>query len=368
MISWTSIQNRPSRALEDQRSLLQDPPNCCDRHELSDLLPDTDYEFHLRQRLLLLPDKCTGLSSAGASTTHVDLQWKPPQVLGNERTADRWQLQCEEVRSYEAQLSIAEEASPSEKRSRSLSKSRSSAVVDLPVSRTDLCRRCRWEMGGSNLRSQSSEHLTGRLGGLRPDTLYSLEMFCAVNSMGAGTAARELQFWTMPLNPIIDSIRVRQGLVVLTLGEVGGGNVREFAWDSAEQRAFLRLLLDKKELLLTRYDLKVQVVGIATRSRGVVADPKGLDLRACLAASSLPGLGVAELEDAEALLAYLDGQCDAVLEAINASHSDGEPALTLLQSALSMSLPAHAITASKPPVAFGYRRLRRSTARVNNCK
>ena len=28
-------------------------------------------------------------------------------------------------------------------------------------------RRCRWEMGGSNLRSQSSEHLTGRLGGLR---------------------------------------------------------------------------------------------------------------------------------------------------------------------------------------------------------
>ena len=31
-----------------------------------------------------------------------------------------------------------------------------------------------------------------------------------------------------------------------------------------------------------------------------------------------------------------------VLEAINASHSDGEPALTLLQSALSMSLRAAA--------------------------
>ena len=29
---------------------------------------------------------------------------------------------------------------------------------------------------------------------------------------------------------------------------------------------------------------------------------------------------------------------------------------------------AHAITASKPPVAFGYRRLPQSTARVNNCK
>eukprot|EP00439_Symbiodinium_sp_Y106_P051531 s3066_g6.t2 len=129
-------------------------------------------------------------------------------------------------------------------------------------------------------------------------------------------------------------------------------------------KAFLRLLLDKEELLLTRYDLKVQVVGIATRSRGVVADPKGLDLRACLAASSLPGQGATELEDAQALLAYLDGQCDAVLEAINASHSDGEPALTLLQSALSMSsLPAHAITASKPPVAFGYRRLSELAAR-----
>lgn len=245
------------RVKTDRRDDILDLNPETTQHELSDLLPDTDYEFHLRLESQAgaggsvscscrTNARCSaplGLSSAGASTTHVDLQWKPPQVLGNERTADRWQLQCEEVRSYEAQLSIAEEASPSEKRSRSLSKSRSSALVDLPVSRTDLCRRCRWEMGGSNLRSQSSEHLTGRLGGLRPDTLYSLEMFCAVNSMGAGTAARELQFWTMPLNPIIDSIRVRQGLVVLTLGEVGGGNVREFEvlvkLEGGEEKSFL---------------------------------------------------------------------------------------------------------------------------------
>ena len=36
-----------------------------------------------------------------------------------------------------------------------------------------------------------------------------------------------------------------------------------------------------------------------------------------------------------------------VLEAINASHSDGEPALMLLQSALSMSLPAAPLGKSK---------------------
>ncbi|CAE7371709.1 unnamed protein product [Symbiodinium sp. CCMP2456] len=256
------------RVKTDRRDEILDLNPEAIQHELSDLLPDTDYEFHLRLESQAgaggsvscscrTNARCSaplGLSSAGASTTYVDLQWKPPQALGAKgprlhhchtggspelglgsvtppsASRSKPRLQCEErdakslkrraksLQGYEAQLSVAEEAS--DKRSRSLSKSsdpkngasvsrHSSAVVDLPVSRTDLCRRCRWEMGGSNLRSQSSEHLTGRLGGLRPDTLYSLEMFCAVNSMGAGTAARELQFWTMPLNPIIDSRALR---------------------------------------------------------------------------------------------------------------------------------------------------------------
>ena len=67
-----------------------------------------------------------------------------------------------------------------------------------------------------------------------------------------------------------------------------------------------------------------------------------------------------------------------VLEALNASHRDGEPAVGLLETALRMEPPAdapargpiasqpeaacwgvsqakaHAISASKPPVAFGF--------------
>ncbi|CAE7031407.1 hom [Symbiodinium natans] len=349
------------RVKTDRRDEILDVSPEATQYELNELLPDTDYEFYLRLQShagagdsiscsCRTNARCSpplGLSRAGASTTYVDLQWKPPQVLGNERTGDRWQLQAEEVRSYEAQLSIADD-SPSP-RSRSLSKSRTSAAADLSLDKSDLCRRCRWEMG--SLQSKSSEHLTGRLGGLRPDTLYSLEMFCAVNSMGAGTAARELQFWTMPLHPratrqiaelcqfVIQRNFGFGGLVVLTLRE-----------------AFLRLLQCKEDELLSRYGLRVIVVGIATHSRGVVASPDGLDLDACLASPSLAGLGT-ELEDAKALLQHLSGHCDAVLEAINASHRDGQPALDLLEAALRLTPPAHAITASKPPVAFGYRRL-----------
>lgn len=46
------------------------------------------------------------------------------------------------------------------------------------------------------------------------------------------------------------------------------------------------------------------------------------------------------------------GRCDAVLEALSGS-ADGQPALRLLERALTM---AHTITASKLPVALAYPR------------
>ncbi|CAK9017369.1 unnamed protein product [Durusdinium trenchii] len=155
--------------------------------------------------------------SAGASTTYVDLQWRAPEVIGNEHTQDRWQLQPEAVIRYEAQLSIAEHVGPSPRKS--LSKSRTSFQLQ-DESKTS--RPCSWEVA-----ALAAGPLSGRLGGLRPDTLYALSNFSAVNSMGSGSPARELQFWTMPLNPIIEGIRVRQGLVILTLLETGGEHVSD---------------------------------------------------------------------------------------------------------------------------------------------
>ncbi|CAJ1374024.1 unnamed protein product [Effrenium voratum] len=203
------------------------------QYELRDLAPDTDYEFHLRRESASsggVEASCScrtnarcsqplNVLSAKASTTYVDLQWRAPEVVGNERTQDRWQLQCESIRRYEARLSVAEKLMDR----RALARSRTSVQLREEVDTS--CRQCSWEVG--HFAAQEGL-LTGRLGGLRPDTNYLLSGFCAVNSMGAGATAKELQFWTMPLNPVIESIRVRQGNVILTLLETGGEHVDEF--------------------------------------------------------------------------------------------------------------------------------------------
>ncbi|CAJ1448797.1 unnamed protein product [Effrenium voratum] len=159
------------------------------QYELRDLAPDTDYEFHLRRESASsggVEASCScrtnarcsqplNVLSAKASTTYVDLQWRAPEVVGNERTQDRWQLQCESIRRYEARLSVAEKLMDR----RALARSRTSVQLREEVDTS--CRQCSWEVG--HFAAQEGL-LTGRLGGLRPDTNYLLSGFCAVNSMG----------------------------------------------------------------------------------------------------------------------------------------------------------------------------------------
>eukprot|EP00913_Durusdinium_trenchii_P003682 g3408.t2 len=204
----------------DRKDVVVELPPETTQYEMTGLIPDTDYEFHLRLESQAGAGReatCHCRTNARSSTTYVDLQWRAPEVIGNEHTQDRWQLQPEAVIRYEAQLSIAEHVGPSPRKS--LSKSRTSFQLQ-DESKTS--RPCSWEVA-----ALAAGPLSGRLGGLRPDTLYALSNFSAVNSMGSGSPARELQFWTMPLNPIIEGIRVRQGLVILTLLETGGEHVSD---------------------------------------------------------------------------------------------------------------------------------------------
>jgi homoserine dehydrogenase len=62
---------------------------------------------------------------------------------------------------------------------------------------------------------------------------------------------------------------------------VGFGNVG---------KAFARLLLDKEAELLEKYQLKLVVTGICTRSHGAAINPQGLDLQAVLDALRAGGL------------------------------------------------------------------------------
>jgi len=237
----------------DRKETLLDLDREAKQYEMTGLLPDTDYEFRLRLESRAgagreamcrcrTNARCTqplSVASAGASTTYVDLQWRAPEVIGNERTQDRWQLQREKIIRYEAQLSIAAAA----KERKSLLKSRTSVgQLRADSSQPTSCRPCSWEV--APVAEGPVEPLSGRLGGLRPDTLYSLSNFSAVNSMGPGTPARDLQFWTMPLHPIIEGIRVRQGQVILTLIETGGQNVNDL-------ETIVRLESNKKERSFT---------------------------------------------------------------------------------------------------------------------
>eukprot|EP00931_Biecheleriopsis_adriatica_P121600 TRINITY_DN9665_c0_g4_i1.p1 TRINITY_DN9665_c0_g4~~TRINITY_DN9665_c0_g4_i1.p1 ORF type:complete len:2531 (+),score=586.30 TRINITY_DN9665_c0_g4_i1:24-7595(+) len=197
--------------------------------ELHDMLPDVEYEFNLRLEsqagagreascTCRTNSRCsmpTNILRAAASTTQIDLQWKAPEALGNEQTKDRWQLRAESVVRYEAKLFVGDDQQP-----------KKSKLTDSECEELSNYRRCLWPAGSWTTGPDGT--LTAKLTGLRPDTLYMLEGFCAVNSMGNGVPAQKVNFWTLPLCPIIESIRVRQGIVIVTLSEVGGACVKEF--------------------------------------------------------------------------------------------------------------------------------------------
>jgi len=222
-----------------------------------DLLPDMDYEFRLRLESHVgaggeasctcrTNSRCStpqNIIRGTATTTQVDLIWKPPENVGNETTRDKWQLKAEAIVRYEAKLFVAGESAATKAAAsaatgdkansprRSLMQRNSvlglaSANQLQAEEKEDMSRRCIWPAGSWTPNSDGS--LCAKLSGLRPDTHYSLEGFCAVNSMGNGIPAREVNFWTMPVHPVVESIRVRQGQVHVTLSETGGGQVKEF--------------------------------------------------------------------------------------------------------------------------------------------
>eukprot|EP00930_Biecheleria_cincta_P034438 TRINITY_DN23806_c0_g1_i1.p1 TRINITY_DN23806_c0_g1~~TRINITY_DN23806_c0_g1_i1.p1 ORF type:complete len:2525 (+),score=466.54 TRINITY_DN23806_c0_g1_i1:530-7576(+) len=209
-------------------------------YELEDLVPDTEYDFHLRLESNVATGRevsCTCRTNArcsqplsiigkSGSTTHVELQWKAPDHLGNEHTRDRFQQKPESIIRYEAKLTVTEERPRMARRGSISLKCSHEMDEETETGKGPHSRYCIWEVG--SWVTKEDGHLLAQLHGLRPDTNYTLEGFCAVNSMGHGIPAKDTLFWTMPLHPIIDSIKVRQGKVLVTLTETGGLNVTKF--------------------------------------------------------------------------------------------------------------------------------------------
>ena len=136
----------------------------------------------------------------------------------------------------------------------------------------------------------------------------------------------------------------------IRLALLGFGNVGQ---------AFARLVLRKQEELAQRYKIELLVTAIATGSRGRAIDPAGIDLQAALACidqkKSLDSLSAQPAPKDN--LAFIEAsQADVLLENTPVSYTDGQPALSHLEKAISLGM--HAVTANKGPVVHGYHALK----------
>jgi len=128
-------------------------------------------------------------------------------------------------------------------------------------------------------------------------------------------------------------------------------------------RAFLRLLLEKRETLQRDYSIDWKLTGVATRRIGWIADAKGLD-PAALPENRSPEIPAwARPQNVRQWLEAADPE--VLFEASSLDRHSGHPAIEHLKAALESR--AHAISANKGPIVHAYHELR-DLARVRDRK
>ena len=138
--------------------------------------------------------------------------------------------------------------------------------------------------------------------------------------------------------------------MILRLALVGFGNVGQ---------EFVRLLLAKREWLLRKKGLDIEVLAIATKSKGSLASRGALDLEKVLdlikREDSLMSYGPESTNIPP--LKLIEG-CDAdlMVELTTLNIDTGQPAIDHIRAALSAGMDV--ITANKGPIAFAYDELR----------
>ena len=127
--------------------------------------------------------------------------------------------------------------------------------------------------------------------------------------------------------------------------------------------AFLRLLMEKKDVLGSDYGCEVLITAIAGRGKGNLRDDQGIDLEALLKryflSGRIPMEAIAQKDNSPAL-STLDiiasAKADILLELSSLSIMDGQPAISHIEKAFERGL--HVITANKGPIAWDYQRLK----------
>ena len=132
------------------------------------------------------------------------------------------------------------------------------------------------------------------------------------------------------------------------LAFIGFGNVA---------RSLARLLLRKKDLLKSQYDVTFSITGIATGRHGFAVNPNGLDINQTLefveVGNSITPLSIFQVDDSLSVIKH--SNTHVMFENSPVNTQTGQPALDHIRTALELGM--HAITANKGPVVHGYREL-----------
>ena len=119
------------------------------------------------------------------------------------------------------------------------------------------------------------------------------------------------------------------------------------------------------EWLERRYGVTLLIVGVATRSRGTLYEPGGLDPSTLLDAIENTGQlrGLPGERDWTPLELIEQAEADVLVELSPTNLANGEPATSYIHTAFARGM--HAVTANKGPIALHLTELRRAAAEAN---
>ncbi|OGS44307.1 MAG: hypothetical protein A3K76_06860 [Euryarchaeota archaeon RBG_13_57_23] len=146
--------------------------------------------------------------------------------------------------------------------------------------------------------------------------------------------------------------------MILRLAIIGFGNVGQ---------EFARMLLVKREWLLRNRGLDVEVLAIATKTKGSLLSRTAIDLEKVLSHLKTNGTfkGLPECCDLPPLKMINNCDADMMIELTPLNIENGQPAIEHIKAALDAGMDV--VTANKGPVAWAYDELR-DRARARNLR
>lgn len=124
-------------------------------------------------------------------------------------------------------------------------------------------------------------------------------------------------------------------------------------------RAFCKMLLEQSHKIKETYDYEVIINTIATRSKGTLYAPGGVDIAEALKEAETFGKFSADnpqLMQLSSIEAIKNSKADVLVELSTLSIKDGQPAMFHMETAIENHM--HIITANKGPIAWAYKRLK----------